>query len=469
MSPGWIGIIVSCFDENAVTKIGKLQVTAFQSIMVDGAWVRYDINLHVTDTPSVYRLKHNAALAASVAPLPAHDCADHHFSTPMAEALARMRHLQRILFDEERAAYLSTIQKPHCHPLARLHNSAVYTKSLCRLLEYSCAPLVQAATDALARTRHRLAAAKAENARLKASMSADVVVDALATSVDVDADFEEFDVAPPPPAAPTRAPASVLLRGASQSSFDAVSLTSTPRAGGGLGREDSAGEATFAAATMPISVRPPVAPRPATAAAAATVAGMRPMAPPAPPAEGGGGTGGPAGRSRRLRAPTDDGMSPPRAVALVAPMHKRTGSGGSVHTNAPGHTPTPASDAAAAAAAASTVSARVMAASWSDIQAFIHSGGVLMRKTKKWGGLGGSKSQSDHYALRQATSGAWLLCRGSGASEKYDEVVGMKPVNPSAFTFAFETPRSNDIVMTAANADEYHKWMEWAKPTLFLS
>jgi len=58
--------------------------------------------------------------------------------------LEELVELQKILAQEERASYIASLsQKDNTHPFIKIHSSAVYQKALCRLLEYSCAPLVQ--------------------------------------------------------------------------------------------------------------------------------------------------------------------------------------------------------------------------------------------------------------------------------------------------------------------------------------
>jgi hypothetical protein len=49
--------------------------------------------------------------------------------------------IQAILKNEETQSYQEALRSSQHNFLATLHSEAVYQKSICRLLEYSCAPL----------------------------------------------------------------------------------------------------------------------------------------------------------------------------------------------------------------------------------------------------------------------------------------------------------------------------------------
>lgn len=58
-------------------------------------------------------------------------------------ALEMLVELQQNLWDEERDSYHNSL-KAHSqkHPFVLMHSAAIYQKALCRLLEYSCSPLL---------------------------------------------------------------------------------------------------------------------------------------------------------------------------------------------------------------------------------------------------------------------------------------------------------------------------------------
>jgi hypothetical protein len=64
-------------------------------------------------------------------------------SSVIDNALDMLVELQKSLWDEERESYYSSIKsRSDRHPFVCLHSAAVYQKALCRLLEYSCSPLL---------------------------------------------------------------------------------------------------------------------------------------------------------------------------------------------------------------------------------------------------------------------------------------------------------------------------------------
>ena len=52
--------------------------------------------------------------------------------------------MQQTLLEEERVTFLRSVSGPAgAHPIAQLHNAAVYQKALCRIFELGGAPLAQ--------------------------------------------------------------------------------------------------------------------------------------------------------------------------------------------------------------------------------------------------------------------------------------------------------------------------------------
>ncbi|CAH8258810.1 unnamed protein product [Arabidopsis lyrata] len=75
--------------------------------------------------------------------------------------LASFRSLQRVLYDEERAAYHQSVQQSmrdgRVHPLAFIHNTSTYQASMCKLIEYCLSPAINALQDRLKENKIRLA------------------------------------------------------------------------------------------------------------------------------------------------------------------------------------------------------------------------------------------------------------------------------------------------------------------------
>lgn len=160
---GFIGLIFSVFNMSR-SNDGRMQVIAFQSRDGDPhSGHRYEAK----EIPLV-------VISASEMLSPAEA------ETSVGQAFSHLVKLQRTLFNEEKQRFLESIQPPtsvklshaeeekssssskseahgdsassnsspdtevYCHPLVRQHNSAVYEKTLCKLLEYISFPLVEA-------------------------------------------------------------------------------------------------------------------------------------------------------------------------------------------------------------------------------------------------------------------------------------------------------------------------------------
>ncbi|KAG7590849.1 JAB1/MPN/MOV34 metalloenzyme domain [Arabidopsis suecica] len=74
--------------------------------------------------------------------------------------LASFKSLQRVLFDEERAAYHQSVQQSmrdgRVHPLAFIHNTSTYQASMCKLIEYCLSPAINALQDKLKENKIRV-------------------------------------------------------------------------------------------------------------------------------------------------------------------------------------------------------------------------------------------------------------------------------------------------------------------------
>ncbi|XP_010254341.1 PREDICTED: uncharacterized protein LOC104595340 [Nelumbo nucifera] len=75
--------------------------------------------------------------------------------------LTSFMELQRVLFEEERAAYnqaiLQNMRDGKIHPLAFIHHTSTYQASMCKLMEYCLSPAISALQDRLRENEIRLA------------------------------------------------------------------------------------------------------------------------------------------------------------------------------------------------------------------------------------------------------------------------------------------------------------------------
>ncbi|XP_023209382.1 lys-63-specific deubiquitinase BRCC36-like [Centruroides sculpturatus] len=131
MDEGFVGLIFSVFSEESSTKHGRIQVTCFQSINQSPEG----------EPPQYMRLE-----------IPLHVIPSSHVTSPCLDALVQ---LPRILCQEEQDAYSLTCQIPELDLLTRLHNNAVYTKSLCHIAEVVSGPLLQTLESRLRQNAER--------------------------------------------------------------------------------------------------------------------------------------------------------------------------------------------------------------------------------------------------------------------------------------------------------------------------
>lgn len=90
----------------------------------------------------------------------------------LSSPLASFKDLQRVLYEEERAAYhqsvLQSMRNGKVHPLAFIHNTSTYQASMCKLIEYCLSPAVNALQDRLRENKIRLAMLMSEAEALEA-------------------------------------------------------------------------------------------------------------------------------------------------------------------------------------------------------------------------------------------------------------------------------------------------------------
>ncbi|KAI5069538.1 hypothetical protein GOP47_0015839 [Adiantum capillus-veneris] len=88
--------------------------------------------------------------------------------------LSSLVSLQKILFDEEQAAYNLSLSQSRrngkLHPLTSIHHSATYQASLCKLMEYCLSPVLSSLWDRLQENNIRLSLLKEESMNLNLQM-----------------------------------------------------------------------------------------------------------------------------------------------------------------------------------------------------------------------------------------------------------------------------------------------------------
>ncbi|XP_046989873.1 lys-63-specific deubiquitinase BRCC36-like isoform X1 [Schistocerca americana] len=120
MDPGFVGVIISVFNEDKSSKEQKIQITCFQSVTQ---------NPH-GDSPQFRQLEVPLHIEPTVS-----------LSTPNIQSMAV---LPEILFQEEKDSYDKTTKIPHLNYIAQLNNRAVLTHALCRITEAVSGPLLTA-------------------------------------------------------------------------------------------------------------------------------------------------------------------------------------------------------------------------------------------------------------------------------------------------------------------------------------
>ncbi|KAG5183714.1 hypothetical protein JKP88DRAFT_185812 [Tribonema minus] len=150
MDEGFIGLIFAVFQQDG-QKVGKIEVTAFQSMKSSSAASQvhtHDAGTSASDSGK--QLPVHSEWVGKNIPLAIHP-PDGGSAVPIADALNVLCGLQNTLFEEERAAYLSALQQhrglgataTQDDLLEQVYCSAVYSKSLTSLLGESMLPLLQ--------------------------------------------------------------------------------------------------------------------------------------------------------------------------------------------------------------------------------------------------------------------------------------------------------------------------------------
>ncbi|KAH9491808.1 BRCA1 BRCA2-containing complex, subunit 3 [Bulinus truncatus] len=112
MDDGFVGIIFSVFNEDKTTKQNRIEVTCFQSREINSQFQRIEVPLKIVPSPTI--------------------------SKPCLEALVT---IPEILLQEENEAY-AKVTSDDQDLLTRIHNAAVYTKSVSHVLDVVSVPLL---------------------------------------------------------------------------------------------------------------------------------------------------------------------------------------------------------------------------------------------------------------------------------------------------------------------------------------
>eukprot|EP00112_Aurelia_sp_Birch-Aquarium-sp1_P004830 Seg1546.20 transcript_id=Seg1546.20/GoldUCD/mRNA.D3Y31 product="Lys-63-specific deubiquitinase BRCC36-like" protein_id=Seg1546.20/GoldUCD/D3Y31 len=147
MDQDFVGIIISCFNEDPSSLVGDVQVTCFQAI--NGGTATY---------PKLERLE----IELEIVPC-----------TSLSDAsLSALVELPVILEEEESEVYMKTLSHKMQDLVTAIHNGTVYTRAVCQLLDVICAPLLQTFERHLKRRTLRLEDLKAEKAELQKRLTA---------------------------------------------------------------------------------------------------------------------------------------------------------------------------------------------------------------------------------------------------------------------------------------------------------
>ncbi|XP_033728679.1 lys-63-specific deubiquitinase BRCC36-like [Pecten maximus] len=144
MDEGFIGLIFSVFNQEKNTKQNRIQVTCFQSQVLESFPPQYspiEVPLHIVPSAGLGR-----ACLDSLVELP------------------------KILSQEEAEAY-SKVTSNDLDLITTIHNSAVYTKSLCHIMEVMNAPLIQSLENRLEQNKARISQLQRENTALKQQLN----------------------------------------------------------------------------------------------------------------------------------------------------------------------------------------------------------------------------------------------------------------------------------------------------------
>ncbi|XP_046852231.1 lys-63-specific deubiquitinase BRCC36-like [Xenia sp. Carnegie-2017] len=130
MDPGFVGLIFSCFNDDSATSTGQLVMTCFQSKPGINPNELERVEVPVEITPS--------------------EC--------ISDAcLVALEQLPDILGQEEEEVYQKAVSNlmEKNDLLTTVHNGAVFTKSLCHVIEVMCGPLMQAFENRVKRNERK--------------------------------------------------------------------------------------------------------------------------------------------------------------------------------------------------------------------------------------------------------------------------------------------------------------------------
>jgi len=124
MDENFIGIIISCFNDDATNQLGQMQVTCFQSA-----------NTGTQNSPIYERIE----IPQEV--IPCDIISDACFET--------LTTLPEILLEEESDAYSVSLRYTDQDLLTAVQNASVFSQSLFQIIEYICSPFLQSMENQL--------------------------------------------------------------------------------------------------------------------------------------------------------------------------------------------------------------------------------------------------------------------------------------------------------------------------------
>jgi BRCA1/BRCA2-containing complex subunit 3 len=162
LDKNFFGIILSTFNIDNI-KRGRIELLAFQTMKIDSKPSDDNAGHEFTEANIRIRIDELAEVDPSMRAS--------RYSSSM-NGVEMLTELQKILWQEERDSYLQSVTPSETsnaglHPLVIIHSSAVYQRALCRLLEYSCSPLLMVLQERKNANARRLALLLEEKKRLE--------------------------------------------------------------------------------------------------------------------------------------------------------------------------------------------------------------------------------------------------------------------------------------------------------------
>uniref|UniRef100_A0A8C4WTD4 BRCA1/BRCA2-containing complex, subunit 3 n=1 Tax=Eptatretus burgeri TaxID=7764 RepID=A0A8C4WTD4_EPTBU len=143
MDECFVGLIFACFGDTGNAKTGRVLLTCFQSVQVDGnsSYERLEVPVHVVPVETV--------------------------SLPCLESAIE---LPKILGQEEQDAFRKVHSLEHLDPIVKIHNGSVFMRNVCGQMASVSEPLLQMLENRLAQNTRNLQRLEEEREQLFAEL-----------------------------------------------------------------------------------------------------------------------------------------------------------------------------------------------------------------------------------------------------------------------------------------------------------